>query len=78
MNRSLKSWIAIACGMACAASAGATDIPRIGALYYGKVLSAYGYPCAAADGVENAFVRAAEMKACPIGADSACCTTSSP
>jgi carbon-monoxide dehydrogenase catalytic subunit len=28
---------------------------------------------AAADGVETAFVRAAEMKACPIGADSACC-----
>ncbi|MCU0575071.1 MAG: hypothetical protein MUC41_19100 [Syntrophobacteraceae bacterium] len=25
------------------------------------------------DGVENAFTRAAEMKACPIGADSACC-----
>lgn len=28
---------------------------------------------AAADGVETAFTRAAEMKACPIGADSACC-----
>ncbi len=28
---------------------------------------------AAADGVETAFQRAAEMKACPIGADSACC-----
>ena len=28
---------------------------------------------AAADGVETAFSRAAEMKACPIGADSACC-----
>jgi carbon-monoxide dehydrogenase catalytic subunit len=28
---------------------------------------------AAADGVETAFNRAAEMKACPIGADSACC-----
>ncbi len=25
------------------------------------------------DGVETAFHRAAEMKACPIGADSACC-----
>ncbi|NTV42581.1 MAG: anaerobic carbon-monoxide dehydrogenase catalytic subunit [Syntrophobacteraceae bacterium] len=25
------------------------------------------------DGVENAFTRAADMKACPIGADSACC-----
>jgi anaerobic carbon-monoxide dehydrogenase catalytic subunit len=28
---------------------------------------------AAADGVETAFSRAAEMKPCPIGADSACC-----
>ena len=28
---------------------------------------------AAEDGVETAFTRAAEMKACPIGADSACC-----
>jgi anaerobic carbon-monoxide dehydrogenase catalytic subunit len=28
---------------------------------------------AAADGVETAFTRAAEMKPCPIGADSACC-----
>jgi carbon-monoxide dehydrogenase catalytic subunit len=28
---------------------------------------------AAEDGVETAFHRAAEMKACPIGADSACC-----
>ena len=28
---------------------------------------------AAADGVETAFQRAAEMKPCPIGADSACC-----
>jgi len=28
---------------------------------------------AAADGVETAFQRAADMKACPIGADSACC-----
>ena len=28
---------------------------------------------AAEDGVETAFNRAAEMKACPIGADSACC-----
>jgi carbon-monoxide dehydrogenase catalytic subunit len=28
---------------------------------------------AASDGVETAFTRAAEMKACPIGADSACC-----
>ncbi|ROQ89617.1 prismane/CO dehydrogenase family protein, partial [Desulfosoma caldarium] len=28
---------------------------------------------AASDGVETAFQRAAEMKACPIGADSACC-----
>src|SRR5512147_1219728 len=28
---------------------------------------------AAADGVETAFNRAFEMKACPIGADSACC-----
>ncbi len=28
---------------------------------------------AAADGVETAFNRAADMKACPIGADSACC-----
>ncbi|MGD9505716.1 MAG: anaerobic carbon-monoxide dehydrogenase catalytic subunit [Syntrophobacteraceae bacterium] len=28
---------------------------------------------AADDGVETAFQRAAEMKACPIGADSACC-----
>jgi len=28
---------------------------------------------AAADGVETAFNRAAEMKPCPIGADSACC-----
>ncbi|HDL90515.1 MAG TPA: anaerobic carbon-monoxide dehydrogenase catalytic subunit [Thermodesulforhabdus norvegica] len=28
---------------------------------------------AAEDGVETAFVRAAEMKPCPIGADSACC-----
>jgi anaerobic carbon-monoxide dehydrogenase catalytic subunit len=25
------------------------------------------------DGVETAFHRAADMKACPIGADSACC-----
>ena len=28
---------------------------------------------AAKDGVDTAFTRAAEMKACPIGADSACC-----
>src|SRR5574341_410352 len=28
---------------------------------------------AAADGVETAFSRAADMKPCPIGADSACC-----
>jgi hypothetical protein len=28
---------------------------------------------AAEDGVETAFHRAADMKACPIGADSACC-----
>ncbi|MGA7875971.1 MAG: carbon monoxide dehydrogenase, partial [Desulfoferrobacter sp.] len=28
---------------------------------------------AAKDGVETAFSRAADMKACPIGADSACC-----
>jgi carbon-monoxide dehydrogenase catalytic subunit len=28
---------------------------------------------AASEGVETAFTRAAEMKACPIGADSACC-----
>ena len=28
---------------------------------------------AAADGVDTAFTRAADMKACPIGADSACC-----
>ena len=28
---------------------------------------------AAADGVETAFNRAADMKPCPIGADSACC-----
>jgi len=28
---------------------------------------------AAADGVETAFTRAADMKPCPIGADSACC-----
>jgi carbon-monoxide dehydrogenase catalytic subunit len=28
---------------------------------------------AASDGVETAFQRAADMKACPIGADSACC-----
>ena len=63
MNRSLKSWIAIACGMACAASAGATDIPRIGALYYGKVLSAYGYPCAAADGVALAAIKAGGVEA---------------
>lgn len=28
---------------------------------------------AAAEGVDNAFFRAAEMKPCPIGADSACC-----
>lgn len=58
MNRNFRSWIAIAGAMACAASAGATDIPRIGAIYYGKVLSAYGYPCAAADGVTVAAIKA--------------------
>ena len=63
MNRNFRSWIAIACGMAFAASAGASDIPRIGAIYYGKVLSAYGYPCADADGVTMAAIKTGGVEA---------------
>lgn len=51
MNRRHGLWLALGFGLALATAAGAADVPRLGAIYYGKVLSAYGYPCAVDDGV---------------------------
>lgn len=63
MKRSHRAWIALAIGMAIATVARATDIPRIGAIYYGKTLSAYGYPCTDADGAALMAIKSGGVEA---------------
>lgn len=63
MNRSLRSWIVIAVGVTMVASSDAADIPRLGAIYYGKTLSPYGYPSTAADGVTLSAVKIGGVEA---------------
>ena len=51
MNKSYRYLFAISVGATLATAGFAADIPRLDAIYYGRVLNTFGYPCAASDGV---------------------------
>ncbi len=57
MKTGCKYLATVALGVAFLAIAHAVDIPRLGAVYYGQILSPYGNPCSAGDGVRLSTVK---------------------
>lgn len=51
MTRIKIGWVAIAMSLAAAVVAGASDIPRLGTIYYGRILGEFGNPVGPADGI---------------------------